>query len=723
MVLTLLSIIDWAIITLSFFNTISLTWLGLMVILNSDRRRWGTWIGGGGMLAGGVFFVGHSFLVSQVIDPLGGDLVYWWWVGWLPFIAAPYLWYVVMGWYTGALRKSRRQRAWFLIMSLLGLSAFLLLMVANPFTPVPRVVHRLSPNTTIFATEGVVSLVTMTYPIYSMLCIARVFSELRHPVASQRFMGDLARKRAHPWLVAASLMLLLISFSGAGMASWFLWVLHSAQHTFFTLNSLALILAFDLFICGMVAITLVFIGRAVVSYEVFTGKVLPRGGLRRHWRSSLIFAASYSMLIAWSLELEVETIYILLLVTIVITLRFALTSWRSFAERERSMEQLRPFVTSQRIYERMLTSPHVATVDIDAVVPLRALCEDVLDARLAYLMPLGALASLAGAPLAHSSEDKELLSAPHANIAALAEQFTLHTLYVPLDPSHYGGAVLAVPLWSERGLIGVLLLGSKRDNGLYTQEEIEIARAVGERLIDIQASAEMARRLMALQRQRLTQSQVADRRTRRVLHDDVLPQLHTAMLMLSGTVSTTANGSARQVVELLTSAHRQIADLLHAMPATAAPEVARLGLVGALRQVVEKELVGAFDTVAWQVESEAEQALRVLPPLAAEVMFYAGREVIRNAARYARGSDPSRPLNLVVAARCGEDILFVVEDDGVGIETPAASVSSDLAAEGKGHGLALHSTMMAVVGGALTIESVPQRFTRVTLSLPREAVS
>ena len=88
--------------------------------------------------------------------------------------------------------------------------------------------------------------------------------------------------------------------------------------------------------------------------------------------------------------------------------------------------------------------------------------------------------------------------------------------------------VWAVPLWSERGLIGVLLLGDKRDGGLYTQEEIEIARASGERLIDTQASAEMARRLMALQRQRLADSQVLDRRARRVLHDDVLPRLHTA---------------------------------------------------------------------------------------------------------------------------------------------------------------------------------------------------
>ena len=140
----------------------------------------------------------------------------------------------------------------------------------------------------------------------------------------------------------------------------------------------------------------------------------------------------------------------------------------------------------------------------------------------------------------------------------------------------------AVPLWSERGLIGVLLLGEKRDGGLYTQEEIEIARASGERLIDTQASAEMARRLMALQRERLAHSQVLDRRARRVLHDDVLPRLHAALLTLN-------SGQTGEVSVLLTEAHRQIADLLHDMPTVTAPEVARWGLVGALRQVVEQE--------------------------------------------------------------------------------------------------------------------------------------
>src|SRR5262249_53849543 len=148
-----------------------------------------------------------------------------------------------------------------------------------------------------------------------------------------------------------------------------------------------------------------------------------------------------------------------------------------------------------------------------------------------------------------------------------------------------------------------------------------------------QASGEMARRLMALQRQRLAESQIVDRRTRRVLHDDVLPRLHTAMLMLQATspMSQVADNSSNsddlrpatcdlrpnveEAVALLGDVHRQIANLLHAMPATAAPEVARLGLIGALRQAIDGEFGSAFDDVCWQIEPEAEQAAWSIPAL------------------------------------------------------------------------------------------------------------
>ena len=42
--------LDWAIMAVSLFNTILLLWLGLTVLLNAERRTWGVWLAGGGLL-------------------------------------------------------------------------------------------------------------------------------------------------------------------------------------------------------------------------------------------------------------------------------------------------------------------------------------------------------------------------------------------------------------------------------------------------------------------------------------------------------------------------------------------------------------------------------------------------------------------------------------------------------------------------------------------------
>ena len=56
----------------------------------------------------------------------------------------------------------------------------------------------------------------------------------------------------------------------------------------------------------------------------------------------------------------------------------------------------------------------------------------------------------------------------------------------------------------------------------------------------------------------------------------------------------------------------------------------------------------------------------------------------------------------------------MVEDDGVGLESGDPT-------GGSGQGLALHSTMIGVIGGTLAVEGDPKGGTRVTLALPAEA--
>lgn len=709
----LIGLLNWAVVAVSVFNTIALLWLGLTVLLNAEQRRWGTWGAGAALAVSGFFFAGHTALIARDLLTLGWELEVWLSLIWLPFVSAPYFWYLVMGWYTGVLGAGRH-RIWLSIVSILGAIALLLPLVVNPL---PSYGELRTPSPPIFSLGGV-PVFLMVYPVYSVLCIVLSLSALWRPEASERFMGDLARRRARPWLLVASLVLLLVGLTVGGAVAWLLVGVQSGQIDLYSIQILVILHAVDLLVSSLIAVLTVLIGKAIVSYEIFTGKTLPRGGLLRYWRNSLILAAGYGVLLAWSLDFPVDPVYRLMLATVLMTLFYALLSWRSYAERERSMERLRPFVASQQLYDRMMRP--LAPPALDIAEPFRALCNDVLDAEAAYLISLGPLATLGG-PVA-AAEGPPFQVSPEA-LSELAEQLrSPQTMCIALSPARHNGAVWAVPLWSERGLIGVLLLGHKRGNGLYTQEEIEIARAAGERLIDARASAELARRLMSLQRQRLSESQVVDRHTRRVLHDDVLPQLHATMLMLQASVldeSNAQSGPSSEAVAQLADIHRQIANLLHEMPATAGSDVARLGLVGALRGSVANELGSAFDSVSWRIEPEMERRAEQLPALTAEVMFYAAREAIRNAARYGRGNTPARRLHLTITIAGSENLaelqpnfILTIEDDGVGIGTLSPPTV------GSGRGLALHSTMLAVVGGALSTESQLDTFTRVRLTLP-----
>jgi signal transduction histidine kinase len=103
-----------------------------------------------------------------------------------------------------------------------------------------------------------------------------------------------------------------------------------------------------------------------------------------------------------------------------------------------------------------------------------------------------------------------------------------------------------------------------------------------------------------------------------------------------------------------------------------------------------------------------------LQPVQAEVIYYAAREVVRNAARHARpaGSDLSLRLETLLNWNKGLEIL--IQDNGGGLD------NTNVTQTGSGQGLALHSTLLAVIGGSLSVESEVGAYTRVRIYLPDE---
>lgn len=225
---------------------------------------------------------------------------------------------------------------------------------------------------------------------------------------------------------------------------------------------------------------------------------------------------------------------------------------------------------------------------------------------------------------------------------------------------------------------------------------------------------------MLLQRQRITESQLLDQQTRRILHDEVLPELHTIMLNL-GERNEAGKSGPTPAIKALSALHHQIADLLHKLPRTTSPQVARSGLIGAIRHMIEVDFQNQFHAVNLVISPIAEAKAGEIPLLTAEVLFYATREALRNAADHGRGDILDQPVSVEIGVTWQEGLKILITDDGVGLEKPTHGHADHQPKDGKGQGLALHSTMMAVIGGSLVIESTPGKSTSISLELPVES--
>ena len=631
----------------------------------------------------------------------------WLVVGMAPAVLLPAVWYVVLLWYNGfwsdrASRLHRRQHRWlWLIFGAVGLGFVGLGLLGLPYIPViGRLTALVVSQREFIKTSALgVPAVAVGYSLYAVLCVVLSLDALRHPGHPGRILGDAARRRARPWLAAATLLMLLVAILVAAVVLWTITNTRSGGYYVLTPDKLKVIGRFDLVISALIAAAAVLLGQAMTAYELFTGRTLPRRGLARQWKQALLLASSYGLLMGGALVWGIEPVYGVLLTALMMAAFLPLLGWRSHVAWEQAMRQLRPFVASERWYDALTDSRSATGQWPD---PFETLCDGLLNTSLAHLIPLGSTANFV-TPRHYPGDQAARMPFPATSIEGISEDVDL---IVPVDPSDHGGAAWAVPLWRERGLIGMLFLGPRRDGRLYAQEEIEIARSTGERLIDTAASLTLSQRLMRLQRERMASTQILDQRTRRTLHDEVLPLIHTALLSVS------ARQPDAEALRHLSEAHQQVSNLLRELPPTVAPEIARFGLVAALRKAIEVEFAPAFDAVRFDCSASVEARLHSLNPVAAETLYYATREVVRNAARHARPPGGASKPSLEVSVRTSDDQLsIIVEDNGPGIEQDAA--------EGQGQGLALHSTLMAVVGGSLSLEATPgtMTMTRVQLTL------
>ena len=685
--------LDWATLGVSLLNFMLLTWLAFTVWLNADRRDWGVWFMSGGLLVGSVFFICHTAILGQqeVLSTMSG-LNIWWHIGWLPVIIAPVAWYVVALWYAGYWNNRRsllwHHRIWLGIAIVQSVLLIGLFVVSNP---IPDFDQLMNLNLTGALRLDDIPLIFMLAPVFMVICIVLSIDALLHPAPAKSTLSKQARQRSRPWLFGTATILLAVCLSVAVFIFYFVYLVSTGQNLAVNPSAVAI---FDLLLSFLIAVAVFLLGQAIVAYEVFTGKALPRRGLVYHWRTAILVAIGCSTLVSGSLALSLRPVYSLLLITLLLIISYAVYAWRSFVARETFTAQLRPFVTSERLVNSFVNSdPSTSTRAQDL---FNAVCRNVLGTQKAQLIPLGSLASLAGPPLHYPDVLAQPMTHPLLNWAGTIQA---------LDPGQSGGYCWSVPLWAERGVIGVMLIGTKGDDGLYTQEEIEIARASGERIVDMLAAEQMATRLMQLQRQRLTETQVMDFRTRRLLHDEVLPALHSTLLQLSRL--SKENSAIQVAVTSLIELHGQISELIHSARKSNAVNAPNIDFVTMLQNLVETEFQDEFEAISWALLAAPQ-----LDKVSGEILLGAAREVIRNAAVHGRGNNSKRTVQLAITIQLVDSLNLIVSDNGVGLNFAIPT------SKGSGNGLALHSTLLAIIGGYLSAEPLAAGGTKVTISIP-----
>ena len=250
-------------------------------------------------------------------------------------------------------------------------------------------------------------------------------------------------------------------------------------------------------------------------------------------------------------------------------------------------------------------------------------------------------------------------------------------------------------------MVARLVLGPRVDGAGYTSADLEVARACGQRILDAVGEFVAAQAIASLARRRGLEAELSAALPRRVLHDEVLPRLHLAMLRLEALrarlpvarVAEPARASAvlrleqtsrddasawtppdelEAVVHELGVAHHDLAALMRAAPIANKRHLEH-GLVSALRAALDGEFRGDFDALTFDAPNEACVAADALAPIVADLLLGAVQESLRNAGRHGRGADLHRRLAVRVALAADDRAVTVtVADDGVGLQSERA---------------------------------------------------
>ena len=788
------------VLALSIFNLVTFLWLAVTVWLNGDRKSGIARLGVVGLGLSALFFFIHALLISSPLTQSSGLVApeFLWHLIWLPALGVPYIWFAIGLYYAALINVGwRKRRPYLLALSgILGCIVLLLLILNQStftFVGTLRLIaynYALNdPGTGRFSPLYLVPVLFLCYvtfcaigPWFTFGRISRLLRVLR--VAALSLPERLGKSRssavnqrqapslrqalldafwddptdvelleepylswhlARPGLLLAALLMAAVTttFAILVIQSIVGWIQFGHSHIIaatpqipssglvlvdmFPLNLIIL----DLSATLAVALVILLIGYSVVRHGILIERSLARRGFFEQWRGIVIVATAIAVLIALLVTFTYSNLGGLLLITSLAAGAYALFTWRSYTAHDRYIALLGPFVRSTSLSHWLNTDLQKTEQDLENL--FFHLCHDVLAVQFAYLtVTAGTLKRNFNYrwPQEAVLGSKLIALNKRGNIDAETPkrvQITLH-----------GQPMICwvLPIFDERGLVAALYLGPRDDGGAFTDEDMALAQACGQRILDTLGDHEAMQAVAGLLRRRIVDVKLLGAQQRRVMHDEILPQMHLALLRLETLRSTSDMKQSdpeslessevcreqvlHEAIDMISDAHRRLATMMRTTAPGAPHRLERDGMMHAIRTMLEQDFQSAFDEIEWYVSEETATAIdEVTPPAIAELIFAAVQEALRNAARHARGRDVHRHLRLTLSAsysREGPYLEVIVADNGVGI-TSASSATT-----GTGGGLLTHSALLAIAGGSLNIKSSPGEGVTVKILLPAESL-
>ncbi|TGM15570.1 ATP-binding protein [Leptospira selangorensis] len=662
--------IDLEIIICSVFIFLStnLFWLGSTTGTNLEKKNAAAYFSIFTLLVSSLLFSFFAILGQNGFLVVSAYPILYFFPGLILLILIPFGWFVVIVWFFGFLKKKGIFLFLFYILSFCQLVSIFILLIYNPGK---------TWNISLFEYWKFVPFsFKSAYLIYIFTCVFLSLLCLFLFKISDNSLSELGRQKSVPFLKGIGFSLfgvvLLVSvlFVGDELGIIENLIIKAEKEPKFFYG---FVLCIQLLIC----ISILVLGWALTSYEILTGRILPKISLKQEWKNSVYTSFVLACLYFLFAKLGYPRAEI-----------FIVFSYSFFLSRFFTVLKNKQVSSNQNeVLKKILSSGSVK-------LSFGYLCRDVLETRKAALIFQGKIPYISDTNIFYP-ENIPLETFDFSKLDPNPENPNIQYL----DKDRFSGFVIRVKIESVLSGDAYLILGQKENGGLFAEEEIEIARITGTWLVHSLFLEETGNILEELQRKKIQEQRLSDQKTRQILHDEILPEIHSLILEISNNKSGSLNS---QYANSLTELHKRISSLLREMSDTGL-EISRLGLIPMFQKLQDSD---AKDSdLIWEIDPKINSQSEKLPPEVQEVLYYAFRESLRNAVKYS-GDVRSQ---IVISIRYEKGLSIQIKNE---IGKDLISIRSS------GQGLKIHSALLKIFQGSLTLEFPSPKEAMIRIFLP-----